>query len=416
MLSLAQPTFERVLADSPAEMHEGRKTAFELFLEATMPTGREESWRYVDLDFDLKSLTLPSEPGEPGPTPFLADVRERLATVSIVDGFVMELGASSDPKVTIERLAHTDRLAPDTVSDIFANAAGAFGRDGIVITAAPGAAATSPVVVDVSATQADSVSFPVILIDVGRNAEVPVVIVFRSGEESIVVSPQVGGRVDDGGRLRLTTVQAWGAETVAAGFQRLVLGRDASVTVGEVGLGGKLGRLDFRCDLDGDGSSSDLAGIYFGDGDQVLDYRVVVNHRGRNTSSQVTLKGAVEDSSESVFTGLLKIWPDATNTSTFETNRNLVLSENAKAHSVPNLEILCDDVVCGHGSTVGPLETDHLYYLQSRGLSKDRAERVLLRGFFEEMIGRLPAKQLAPAIRHAVNEKFLRAQAEGRIA
>ena len=416
MLTLEQPTFERVLADSPAGTHEGRKAAFASFQEAAMPTGREESWRYVDLDFDLKSLALPSHPGALGPSPFLEDVTDRLATVAIVDGFVTESGTSADPNVTISRLAESGRLAPDLDTDIFANAAGAFGRDGIVITAAPGTAASTPVVVDVSATQPGTVSFPVILIDVGRNAEVPVVIVFRSADGEMVVSPQIGGRVDDGGRLRLTTVQAWGPGTVAAGFQRLVLGRDASIRVGEVGLGGRLGRLDFQCDLDGDGSSSDLVGIYFGDGEQVLDYRVVVNHRGKNTSSEVTLKGAVEDSSESVFTGLHKIWPDATNTSTFETNRNLVLSENAKAHSVPNLEILCDDVVCGHGSTVGPLETDHLYYLQSRGLNKDRAERVLLRGFFEEMIGRLPAPQLAPSIRHAVNEKFIRAQAEGRIA
>jgi Fe-S cluster assembly protein SufD len=146
-----------------------------------------------------------------------------------------------------------------------------------------------------------------------------------------------------------------------------------------------------------------------------MDYRIVVNHSGRNTSSNIFLKGAVEDRSQSVFTGLLKINVGATNTSAFETNRNLVLSEGAKAHSVPNLEILCDDVVCGHGSTVGPLEEDHLYYLQSRGLGRERAERVLLRGFFEEMIAKLPARQLAEPVRAAVNAKFIEAQAEGRI-
>ena len=116
-----------------------------------------------------------------------------------------------------------------------------------------------------------------------------------------------------------------------------------------------------------------------------------------------------------MFSGLLKIWPDATRTSTFETNRNLVLSDGAKAHSVPNLEILCDDVVCGHGSTVGPLEEEHMYYLMSRGLSRERAQRVLIRGFFDEMIQRLPVSGLEEPVRDAVSAKFVTAQAEGRV-
>ena len=100
----------------------------------------------------------------------------------------------------------------------------------------------------------------------------------------------------------------------------------------------------------------------------------------------------------------------------FETNRNLVLSPGAKAHSVPNLEILCDDVICGHGSSVGPLEHEHLYYLQSRGISRERAERALIRGFFSEAIDRLPSPRLADPIRRVVFRRFSEAQAAGRIA
>ncbi|NND84905.1 MAG: Fe-S cluster assembly protein SufD, partial [Acidimicrobiia bacterium] len=136
---------------------------------------------------------------------------------------------------------------------------------------------------------------------------------------------------------------------------------------------------------------------------------------GKNTSSDVFLKGAVEDEASSVFTGLLRIEEDATRTSAFETNRNLVLSESASAQSVPNLEILCNDVICGHGSTVGQLEEEHLYYLMSRGLPKDRAERVLVRGFFEEIINRLPVAEVADPVRAVVHDKFATAQAEGRI-
>ncbi len=130
-----------------------------------------------------------------------------------------------------------------------------------------------------------------------------------------------------------------------------------------------LARLDLAVNLDGHGSATEVVGLFFGHRDQTLDYRMVLNHRGEKSSSNVLLKGAVEDSARSVFSGLVRIEKNANGASAFETNRNLVLSADAKANSIPNLEILCDDVVCGHGSSVGPLEEDHLYYLGSRGIS-----------------------------------------------
>ena len=158
-----------------------------------------------------------------------------------------------------------------------------------------------------------------------------------------------------------------------------------------------------------------MVGLYYGEMQQVLDYRLVVNHVGPSTSSDVFLKGGVQDHAQSIFTGLLRIEEDAVGTSAFETNRNLVLSDGAKANSVPNLEILCNDVICGHGSSVGPLETEPLYYLMSRGISKARAERVLVRGFFEEAIGRLPLNDLDEPARQAVNRRFALAQEGGRV-
>jgi Fe-S cluster assembly protein SufD len=183
-----------------------------------------------------------------------------------------------------------------------------------------------------------------------------------------------------------------------------------------VGLGGDLGRLDLAVNLEGDGASSEVVGLYFGEGSQTLDYRMVINHLGKGTSSEVFLKGGLEDDSQSIFTGLLRIEKDAEKTSTFETNRNLVLSENAKAHSDPNLEILSNDVICGHASSEGPLEEDHLYYLQSRGLRKERAERLLIRGFFTEVIDRLPIAGLAEPVSTEVFSRFVQAQEEGRLS
>ncbi|MDP9145166.1 MAG: Fe-S cluster assembly protein SufD, partial [Actinomycetota bacterium] len=275
----------------------------------------------------------------------------------------------------------------------------------------------TPLVVEIQATTPGSASFPHLFVRVGENSEARIVVVYGSAAgASLLVVPKIDLEIADGGRLRFLSVQGLDHAATSVVHQRVTLGRDATSRIGEVGLGAKLGRLDLGVNLVGNGSSSEVVGLYFGEGDQTLDYRVVIDHEGKNTTSDVFLKGAVEDDAQSVFTGLLRIEKDATRTSTFETNRNLVLSENAKAQSVPNLEILCNDVICGHASSVGPLQGDHLYYLQSRGLSRERAERLLVRGFFQEVIDRLPVEGLEAPVSEEVFKRFVTAQEEGRVA
>lgn len=418
MVSLERTALERDLDGLPDWVISRRRAGFEAFERSAMPSPTEELWRYIDLDFDLHDLHLADAPGVAmGTSPYVGDVDHSV----IIDGSVISI-AEPPAGVKVSRLAEAVHELDDTQvgwgvgpNDIFAAAHRAFGTDGLAIRTDRNGGSSELIVVEVQATTPDTVSFPHLSIVLAENSELHLLVVFRSAEGFMVMSPQIEALVGDGARLRLTTLQNLGRATHGIGYQRLRLGRDAGAVVGEVGLGGALGRLDIGVDLDGDGSSVELDGVSFGDREQVMDYRMVIHHRGRNTSSNVFLKGAVEDDAESVFTGLLKIHEGATNTSAFETNRNLVLSEGAKAHSVPNLEILCDDVVCGHGSTVGPLESEHLYYLQSRGLSPERAERLLVRGFFEEVIGKLPAQLVAEPVRRAVNAKFVEAQVEGRV-
>ena len=173
-----------------------------------------------------------------------------------------------------------------------------------------------------------------------------------------------------------------------------------------VSFGSNLSRIRFDIDLDGVGSNFNIEGVYFGDEDGLVDYRVFVNHNVKNTSSNMLLKGALVDQSNSVFTGTIHIAEGAEKTVSHQINRNLILDKRAKAHSVPNLEILCDDVICGHGSSVGPIEEDLFHYVMSRGISKVEAEKLLIKGFFNEVLNKDKWKNLREDVLQNIQTKY----------
>ena len=391
----------------------------ELFGKLPMPTSDEEVWRYVDLDFSLDELSLPDEPGIP-----MSDGDYRVefeAGAVIVDGHVTSV--TSDEQAVVkqlrdaapEQLAAAEEAAIAVDLDRFAAAHYGFGDDGLLVVAPKGSSSSVPVFIDVQAVTPDTLSFPRILLVAEDQSELSVVVTYRSPEEhTFHVVPHVQALVGDGARMLLTTVQAWGYGTTAIGQQRAVIGRDGYFHHGEAGIGSRLGRLHFLVDLEGPGAHSEINGLYFGEDQQVMDYRAFITHKAPHTTSNMFLKGAVEDESHSVFTGLIRIEEEAQKVNAYQTNRNLVLSDTAGAESVPNLEILANDVKCGHASTVGPLDVEQRYYLMSRGLDRVRSDRLQVRGFFEEAIGRMPHSELGDPIRAAVNKKYVRAQEEGR--
>lgn len=420
MIAFDLENLAQIQSSAPAWRLEQMAAAYEVFTGLAEPTGAEEDWRYVDFDLSFDELAPVYAPGTPLESgPFVASLPERSGHVLIVDGWIVE---SNSDVATVTRFSELEAdpglaaLLPVDHNKLAA-AHAAFASDGLLIELERDRVMEAPLVVEIHGTTEGSASFPHLLVRVGENAEARVVVEYRSAEGvSLLIVPRVDLEVADGGRLRFVSVQGLDHAATSVVHQRVVLGRDSTSRIGEIGLGGKLGRLDLGVNLVGNGASSEIVGLYFGEGDQTLDYRMVINHEGKNTTSDVFLKGAVEDDAQSVFTGLLRIEKDATRTSTFETNRNLVLSENAKAQSVPNLEILCNDVICGHASSVGPLERNHLYYLQSRGLSRERAERLLVRGFFQEVIDRLPVEGLEAPVSEEVFRRFVTAQEEGRVA
>jgi len=185
------------------------------------------------------------------------------------------------------------------------------------------------------------------------------------------------------------------------------LERDSNLTIHNISTGAGLSRSRMDIDLLGNGSEFSLDGIYFGEKKQIHDNRVFVNHLGKNTSSNMITKGVLGDESSSIFTGTIHIAEGAEKTESHQENRNILLSEEATAQSVPNLEILCDDVICSHGSSVGPIEENVYHYVMARGVEKVDADKLLIKGFFNEVINDSKWEIIHDKVSNIIEKKYM---------
>ena len=212
--------------------------------------------------------------------------------------------------------------------------------------------------------------------------------------------------VADAARVGYVGVQLLDRATWSIASLEIDAGAQATVTAGLAGFGGDYARVRTSCRLSGRGASGDLLAAYFGDGDQTLDYRTFQEHVAPDTTSNLLFKGAVSDRSRSVYTGLIKVDAGAHGTNAFQTNRNIKLSDDAWAESVPNLMIENNDVHCSHASAVGPIDEEQRFYLESRGVPTSEAERLIVAGFFAEVFDRLPVTDLRTRLEAAVASKL----------
>ena len=185
------------------------------------------------------------------------------------------------------------------------------------------------------------------------------------------------------------------------------LEKDSNLTIHNISTGAGLSRSRMDIDLLGNGSEFSLDGIYFGEDNQIHDNRVFVNHLGKHTSSNMITKGVLGDESSSIFTGTIHIAEGAEKTESHQENRNILLSEEATAQSVPNLEILCDDVICSHGSSVGPIEENLYHYAMSRGINKVDADKLLIKGFFNEVINSSKWEIVYDKVSEIIDSKYM---------
>ncbi len=244
---------------------------------------------------------------------------------------------------------------------------------------------------------------------IGENAQADVLDQHTSNEdESILMCPLVELDVAPAGRLNYLKVQEQGGATWQFGSVVSRVERDATLSAATAAFGGAYARTRADTRLVGRGAHGDLMAVYFGEGSQTLDFRTYQDHVAPDTTSNLLYKGVVAGKSRSVYTGLIRVRPDARGTNAFQTNRNLKLSDEAWAESVPNLEIENNEVRCSHASTVSPVDEEQRFYLESRGVPTAEAERLIVAGFLDEVLQAVPLQAATPALRTAIASKLAR--------
>jgi Fe-S cluster assembly protein SufD len=206
-------------------------------------------------------------------------------------------------------------------------------------------------------------------------------------------------------KVGYVALQEWGGGVTHLAVQRAHVGRDAEFRSLGVAFGADVSRAEVESLLDEQGGSSEMLGVYFASGDQHFDHRSIQDHHGDRTASDLLYKGVLKGRSRTIYSGNVIIRQGAHKCDAYQTNRNVLLSEHAKADSIPNLEILSNDPVrCGHAASVGPIDEEALFYMQTRGIREDEAQRLIVTGFLQEVLDRVTL----PEIRTGVERSILR--------
>jgi Fe-S cluster assembly protein SufD len=373
---------EAVETTAPVSRLHERKS-FELS-DFEVPSGREEEWRFTPL----------------------RRLRGLHTDTALPDGKVT-VECDPAPEVTAEKIERGDpRLgrAYVPVDRVSARAFASF-AEATVISVPRGAVASRPTTVVVRGDDAAGAAFGHVLVKLEPMAEATVVLDYSG---SATYADNVELVVGDGASLTVVSLQDWADDTVHLSHHHAQLGRDARVTHTAVTLGGSVVRLAPSVNYGGPGGEAELRGLYFADAGQHLEHRLFVDHTERNCRSRVSYKGALQgDGAHAVWIGDVAIRAEATGTDTYEYNRNLVLTDGTRVDSVPNLEILTGEVAgAGHASASGRLEDHHLFYLMARGIPFDEARRLVIRGFFGELIEQIEVPELRERITAAVEAEL----------
>jgi Fe-S cluster assembly protein SufD len=408
-----------------------RELAFERFEAMPLPSPETEEWRYTDVsDLLLETFSLEGvEPVAATLDQVAPGVLEALGTVGERAGLAIQHNSTVvtthlDPGAAAAgvRLESIDTVLRDHPGLVEGRLHGAVPFDRTKFTALHAAFRTGGTFVHVP--RGAKVELPLqtlTYVDRDGLAVFPhTVLVAEEGAEVTYidrfVSPDLGRVFSNavveiyagpGARVRYVSLQEWGSGVTHLSVQRAVVGRDADVRTLAVAFGASLSRMEAESVLEGDGGSSEMLGVYFGDDDQRFDFRSIQDHVGSRTSSDLLYKGAMKGRSSAIYSGTVIIRAGAHRCDAYQTNRNVLLTETAKAFSIPNLEILTNDPVrCGHAASVGPVDEDTMFYIQSRGIPAKEAERLVVFGFFREVLDRVMLPEVRESVAAAIEAEL----------
>ncbi len=404
----------------PQWLREQRLRAWEVFEATPMPQMTDEEWRRTDIRrLDLGSFNIPREPAQTYQPETSQDHRNGF--MQIVDGFAVDLQMESglaEKGVIFAPLSEAAAQHPELVQKYlgqlipaeygkFASLAAAFST-GVFIYVPVGVEVELPLMVSFTLTQGGSVVFPRTLLVAERHSSVTLIDRYYSetAENAALSVGAIEVFAGEGSQVRYVNVQEWGRNVWNFMVERHHVERDAQENNLNIALGGRFSKANNEAVLAGPGANCEMLGLTFGDEEQFFDAHTLQDHAAPSCFSDLLYKGVLRDTSRSVFSGLIRVRPGSQKTDAYQTNRNLLLSDSSRADSIPNLEIEANDVKCSHGASVGPIDQDQLFYLMARGLSKRDAERLIVDGFFEPLVNRIPLEGVRERLQAAIDEKM----------
>ena len=384
-----------------------RAQLLERYQALPFPTTSDEHWRFTDLKgFDPDSFSANG-----------AKTVERAG--SMLDVETAALAHVSEAGIEIERapegvvfepLAEGHELLGTLVgtNEKFAAHNAAEWKHGLLVRVPAGLELQQPLYVRVTSSVPDAALFWRVLVVAEEGSR------FSFIEEHASAAPDLPGYsnvvaelfVGDGAKLEYVSIQNLSRETWHFASHRATVGRDAELDWVAGGFGSKKGKTRIQNDLAGPGATSRVTGAYFADSTQHLDYDTFQEHIAPNTTSDFAFKGALRDTSTAVWRGMIRVEKDAQKTNAYQENRNLMLSPTTHAVPIPGLEILANDVRCTHGATVSRVDREELFYAMARGLSRGEAERLIVRGFFQDILDRIEFEAVREALAAALEARI----------
>jgi Fe-S cluster assembly protein SufD len=383
-----------------------RAELLERYQALPMPTTADEPWRFTDLrGFDPDAFAVKGG----GQTPEASMLDIDVAGVAVVteDGIEIERAPEG---VTFERLDENHERLGTLVGhdEKFAAHNAALWQNGLLVVIPRGVVLDQPLYVRVANTAAKGSLIFRLLVIAEEGSRATLI------EEYSSASPDLEGYsnavaelfVEQGAKLEYVSLQNLSRETWHFATHHAQVGRDAELDWVAGGFGSKKGKIRIQNDLAGPGATSRVTGAYFADGDQHLDYDTFQEHIAPSTTSDFAFKGALRDEARAVWRGMIRVEKDAQKTNAYQENRNLMLSPKAHADSIPGLEILANDVRCTHGATLGQVDREQLFYLMARGLSRAGAERLIVRGFFQDILDRIELEPVRETLGEALEARI----------